>query len=133
MTRPTTLAVSAVVVRDDCLLMVKRGGSTATGSWAPPGGSVRPGESLAAAVRRELNEETGLTGHVGGLVATVIVDTGAERHLIVARHVEVPSGSPKAADDADAAAWVPIDEADTWNLAPGVESVVRLLLARRRR
>ena len=50
----------AAVVRDSAghvLLHLRRTG----GGWAPPSGSVEPGESLRATLDRELTEETGLT------------------------------------------------------------------------
>ena len=62
------LAVSAILVDDERLLLVRRGHGPAAGSWAVPGGRVRPGETLAEAVTRELREETGIEGVCGALV-----------------------------------------------------------------
>ncbi|MGH2379740.1 MAG: NUDIX hydrolase [Candidatus Limnocylindria bacterium] len=57
----TNLIVSAIVRRDDRLLLVEQ---QAPGdpepSWMLPGGQVEPGETLVAALARELAEETGL-------------------------------------------------------------------------
>lgn len=50
--------VTAVVVnaRDEVLLQLRRDSQT----WAPPSGSVEPGETVAAAAMREVREETGI-------------------------------------------------------------------------
>lgn len=53
----------AVVLRDEAgrvLLHRRRVG----GGWAPPSGAVEPGETLLAALARELDEETALTATV---------------------------------------------------------------------
>ncbi|HYP24947.1 MAG TPA: NUDIX domain-containing protein, partial [Actinomycetota bacterium] len=54
------IAVGAIVVRDGRLLMVQRANEPGAGLWSLPGGRVEHGEYLAAALRREVKEETGL-------------------------------------------------------------------------
>jgi len=54
------LAVSAAILRDSELLIVRRKKMPAQGLFTLPGGAVEPGESLVEAVTREVKEETGL-------------------------------------------------------------------------
>ena len=54
------LAVSAVIFRDGKLLLLRRAKSPGHGFWSLPGGRVEFGESLHAALAREVDEEAGL-------------------------------------------------------------------------
>jgi ADP-ribose pyrophosphatase YjhB (NUDIX family) len=58
-TRPY-LAVSAAIFRDGRVLIVRRGRAPSQGIYTLPGGGVEVGETLEAAVVREVREETGL-------------------------------------------------------------------------
>jgi ADP-ribose pyrophosphatase YjhB (NUDIX family) len=55
------LAVSAAIIRDGRILVVRRARPPATSIFTLPGGVVEAGETLTAAVIREIREETGLT------------------------------------------------------------------------
>ena len=54
------LRCSAIVFRDDTVLLVHRS-RNGTDDWVLPGGTPRAGESMAACARRETLEETGLS------------------------------------------------------------------------
>ena len=55
------LAVSAAIICDGRVLIVRRSAGMAQGVYTLPGGVVEVGETLAAAVTREVREETGVT------------------------------------------------------------------------
>ena len=54
------LAVSAAIIRDGHVLIVRRARPPAHGLFTLPGGVVEVGETLAEAVVREVREETGI-------------------------------------------------------------------------
>ncbi len=55
------LTVDAVILCDNnSIILIKRKNSPYEGFWALPGGFVEYGETVEAAVLREVNEETGL-------------------------------------------------------------------------
>jgi 8-oxo-dGTP diphosphatase len=56
------VGVGVLVVRDGRVLLGERRGSHGAGTWAPPGGHLEYRESPSECARRELGEETGLTG-----------------------------------------------------------------------
>ncbi len=64
MSRPVRLAVRAVIVRDEALLLVNAWKGR-THLWCAPGGGVEPHASLPDNLRREVREETGLEIAVG--------------------------------------------------------------------
>ena len=82
------LAVSAAIVRDGQVLLVRRARPPADGLFSLPGGVVEIGETLAEAVAREVREETGLEIEPVGLAGfreTIVRDTEArvERHFVI--------------------------------------------------
>jgi 8-oxo-dGTP diphosphatase len=120
------LGVSALVVHDQRLLLVRRGRGAASGTWALPGGRVEGGETLAEAVVRELREETGLEGVCGELVGVneVFLD---DLHAVVLCHrvTILDPREPRAGDDASEAAWVPAGDVAELLLADGVAQLLR--------
>jgi 8-oxo-dGTP diphosphatase len=86
-TRPY-LAVSAAIIRDGKVLIVRRARPPASGVFTLPGGVVEAGETLHAALTREVSEETGLVIEPIALAGhrEVIVrdDAGrTERHFVI--------------------------------------------------
>jgi mutator protein MutT len=63
--------VGAVIFRNGEVLLVRRGQEPARDSWSLPGGLVELGETLTAAITRELAEETGLTVRLLGVTAVL--------------------------------------------------------------
>lgn len=56
-----TRGVVAVIPRDGLLLAIRRAeGIRAGGAWCFPGGAIEPGESIEAALVREIREELGV-------------------------------------------------------------------------
>ncbi len=99
------------VLRDDDLqvLLVRRRHPPFEGMWAIPGGFVEMDETLETAARRELQEETGLTGVPLEQLYT-FGDPGRDprgRSITVAYFAAVPAGSvvARAGDDAAEVGW----------------------------
>ena len=116
------LCVSAVVVDDDRLLLVRRGRGRAQGTWAVPGGRVEEGETLAEAVVRELREETGIEGVCGHLLGVMELIDEEGPHQVVLGHLVtlMEAAEPAAGDDAVEARWVPLADVADFRLAPGL-------------
>ena len=116
------LAVGAVVVHDDRILLIRRGSGVAVGDWSVPGGRVERGELIVEAAVRELREETGLEGVCGRLIGVVERFVEGTHHVILDHEVTVldPGTPPTAGDDAAEVAWVPLHEVAEWRLVDGL-------------
>ncbi len=94
------------------VLLVKRGGEPYKGEWALPGGFLRSDETAKEGALRELREETGLEAAAIGELG-VFSDPGRdprERVITIAFYALVKPSEVQGGDDADEAAWFPIDE-----------------------
>ena len=119
--RQPILAVGAVVVDHDRLLMVRRGRGPAVGAWSVPGGKVEHGESLLEAVTRELREETGLEGLCGPLLGWgERLDDDDHFVILDFEATVVGDDQPTAGDDAAEAAWVNLHEVSDLPLVEGL-------------
>ncbi len=101
---PVVACVGAVVLDSrGRLLMVRRGNEPGRGLWSVPGGRVEAGESVAAAVEREVQEETGLAVRAGAEVGRVRVPGPGVVYDVVdlACTLLDPAAVPVAGDDAD--------------------------------
>jgi len=129
MTAGPTRAVSAAVFHDGRFLLVRRGRAPAKGLYAFPGGRVEPGETLAAAVRREVAEETGATlGQIEHLVDLDLaseVDGGRIEFVLSVHRAEYAGGEVIAGDDAEAVAWLSVAEMERLPLAGSVLDIAR--------
>ncbi len=65
------VGVGAVIFKGEEVLLVRRGQEPARDTWSLPGGLVEVGETLTAAITRELAEETGLTVRLLGVTAVL--------------------------------------------------------------
>jgi len=119
------LGASACVWRDGKVLLVERAKPPA-GLWSFPGGHVEPGESAAAAARRELFEETGLRAeleHFVGLYEIIRHGPGGGLvlHYAIACYAGLAEpGEPRAQSDARAVQWADPADLSRFALAPNI-------------
>lgn len=119
------VAVGAVALREGALLLVRRGRPPSEGRWSLPGGRVEWGEPLAAALRREVEEETGLVVEPAG-AAGVVERVGEGFHYVIVDYfVTVTGGALRAGGDATAAEWVLLADLAERPLAPGLLDSLR--------
>ena len=117
------------VIRDDAgrLLLIKRGHEPGKGLWSIPGGRVEAGESDAAALVREVREETGLVVTPGRLIGSVRRPAGDSGGAFDIRDytAAVTGGALVPGDDADDAVWAGPAELDTLPLTRGLLDALR--------
>jgi len=105
------VAVAALIEQDDRVLLVRRVHPPEKGRWTLPAGFVDAGEDPAQAVVRECREETGLRVQVDGLLDVIAVrehPDGAD--ILIVYRAHALGGELVAGDDADRAAFFPLDE-----------------------
>ncbi len=125
------VAVGAVVFKEECVLLVRRGQPPAEDLWAIPGGSVEIGETLQEAAEREMLEETGIQIRAAKPIYTFDVidrdEAGKVRfhYVIVDLAADYVMGEPSPGDDAVEARWVSAQEIDGLEVSPATLKLLR--------
>ncbi|MGQ9676183.1 MAG: NUDIX hydrolase [Chloroflexota bacterium] len=133
--RAPIAAVGAVVVKDDRILLVKRGNEPGYGQWSLPGGAIELGETARAAAAREVKEETGFEVEAEDVVEVldrIVLDAdGRVRyHYVlvdfVARYI---SGELHPSDEVLDGRWVLPEDLPQYNLTEAATRVIGKAMA----
>ena len=124
------LAVSAAIVRDGKILVVRRARAPAHGLFTLPGGVVEVGETLMEAVAREVLEETGMTVEpvaLAGFREAVARDAQGrvERHFVILCFAaRWRAGEPVLNEELDEARWIDPAELAGLETTAGLAEIV---------
>ncbi|MFC0239404.1 NUDIX hydrolase [Rhodopseudomonas telluris] len=125
--RHPQLAVSASIFRDGRVLLVRRARSPGKGFYSLPGGRVEFGETLEAALTREIAEETALTVRITGLSGwreVVPGPTNAGHYVILSFAARWIAGDPALNDELDDAVWVAPESVGKFKVTEGLPAIV---------
>ena len=122
------LAVSAAIFRDHRVLLVRRARTPGRGFYSLPGGRVEFGESLHQAVRREVDEETGLRIDIVGLAGwrEVLPSAGGGGHYVIMSFAaRWRANEPVLNDEHDDFKWLPAHALGDLKLTGGLVEVLQ--------
>jgi 8-oxo-dGTP diphosphatase len=123
-----------VILDGDRVLLIRRGQEPLKGEWSLPGGAVEIGETLEAAVAREVREETSLDVVVGPVIEVLDsirrdAEGRAEYHYVIVDYAcRVRTGThaiPARGTDAADVRWVPVAGLDPYGLTTATVKVIR--------
>jgi ADP-ribose pyrophosphatase YjhB (NUDIX family) len=121
------LAVSAAIFRNGNILLVRRARSPAKGFYSLPGGRVEFGETLHAAVHREVAEETALKIEILDLAAwreVVPGTSGGGHYLIMSFAARWTSGEVILNDELDDYKWLAPEALGELKTTFGLQEVI---------
>ena len=133
--RNSSPTVGCTFVRDGRALATRRGIEPEKGRLDVPGGFLGAGEDPIEGLKREIDEELGVTIDVAvtdcvSMVAHTYGDEG-DYVLAIGFIAALVSGEPSASDDVDEILWVSLEELDQLDFAwPHDRELVRAALER---
>jgi 8-oxo-dGTP diphosphatase len=133
------LGVGALIFEEGKILLVERGKEPLKGYWSLPGGIVETGEKLEEAIRREVEEETGLDVEpyaMFEIFERIMPDPQGrpEYHYVLIDYLcRRLSGEPAAASDVSRVAWVEEQNLGRYRLTEGTLGVIERAFAKLQR
>ena len=133
------LGVGALIFEDEKILLVERGKEPLKGYWSLPGGIVETGEKLEEAIRREVEEETGLDVEpyaMFEIFERIMPDPEGrpEYHYVLIDYLcRRLSGEPAAATDVSRVEWVEERNLGRYRLTEGTLGVIERAFAKLQR
>jgi 8-oxo-dGTP diphosphatase len=122
------LAVSAAIFRDGKVLIVRRARSPSKGVYSLPGGRVEFGETLHAALHREVAEETALKIEIVDLAGwreVVPAAEGGGHYVIMSFAAHWQSGEVVLNEELDDHRWRAPDALGEFKTTPGLEDIIQ--------
>jgi ADP-ribose pyrophosphatase YjhB (NUDIX family) len=132
------LAVSAAILRDGKVLLVRRARKPALGVYTLPGGVVEAGETLEEALVREIREETALEIEpvaLAGHREVIVRDAQGkvERHFVILSFAaRWRAGEPKLNGELEEARWIAPDQVGGLKITEGLAEIVAIAVERLR-
>jgi 8-oxo-dGTP diphosphatase len=122
------LAVSAAIFRDGKILLVRRARFPAKGVYSLPGGRVEIGETVHAALHREVKEETALKIEIADLAAWREVLPAAEgggHYVILSFAARWSAGEVVLNEELDDHKWLAPDALGELKVTEGLFDVIQ--------
>jgi 8-oxo-dGTP diphosphatase len=104
------VTIDALILREDKILLIKRGAEPFRGFWALPGGYVEWDETVENAVKREVAEELGLSVKSLKFIGLYSDPKRHPKQCIDLAYVVETEGEIKTGDDAISYEWKSIQD-----------------------
>lgn len=128
--RPRKLVVAGLIVGPDgrVLITQRRADQPLPLQWEFPGGKVELGEAPTEALVRELQEEIGVTVHVGRVWDVLFHAYPAFDLVMLVYACRIVDGTPSAVEVADLR-WLEPSDLPSWDILPADQPLVDRLVA----
>ncbi len=126
MTQKRVEVVAAIIKKDGKIFATQRGYGEFKDGWEFPGGKVEPGETLEAALIREIKEELDTAIEIGGLLDTIEYDYPTFHLIMHCFLCTIVSGS-LVLKEHEAARWLSKEQLQTVDWLPADLGLIKKL------
>jgi 8-oxo-dGTP diphosphatase len=129
--KPFKLSVKVLIIdANNCCLVLRRSSSSKAnaGKWDFPGGKIDPGESFEEGLIREVQEETGLSISLRGVIGAGESESPSARIAYLMMKAIPASGEVRLSDEHDEYLWVDCRELRTVDLCPQFHNMLDQLI-----